>query len=171
MASSARKRKEQKKAQRRKRLDKERNQRANRARFRYRLDVKFEGEWKTVRRFKTTAEVQAHLDETEAIRRRGDTEIIEGRVVDLNSVSGKVVATVAPFMPEVGPSMEQAARDVLNAAEGVVGWTGPQGGRAVALGINKENFKVPVGKPERPAVCGRKIESAANGGESSLTSE
>jgi len=167
MASNAQRRKEQKKAKRRKRLDKERNQRASRARFRYRLDVKHEGEWKTAKRFRTQAQTQAHLDETEAIRKRGDTEIIEGRVIDLNTLSEKVVARVKAFMPELGPSMEQAARDIRKAAQGAAGPAGDQGAKQSLLEINRESFKKPVGIPLEPAVCGHG-NAAEEGSESVL---
>lgn len=145
MASKSQKRREQKKARRRKRLQKERNQRANRGRFRYRLDVRFEGEWRTAKRFRTAEEVQAHLDETDAIRKRGDTEIIEGRVVDLRSLSGKVVAEVEPFHPEAGPSMEEAA-------QGCAGPAADQGPRQDILSVAQENFADSVGIAERHAV-------------------
>ena len=159
MPKKPRRRKEQKRTRRRRRLDKERNLRANRARFRYRLDVMWEGEWRTAKRFRTAAEAQAHLDETEAIRRRGDTEIVEGRVVDLNSLSGKVVARVMPFHLEVGPSMEEAREAVEGAGQALPG-------------VGRENFNAPVGISERPAVGGRENENAAgSGGEGSLTIE
>ena len=141
MASNANRRREQKRASRKKRLQKERNQRGSRARFRYRLDVKHEGEWKTAKRFRSSAEVQGHLDETAAIRKRGDTEIIEGRVIDLNSLSEKVVARVDAYMPEMGPSMEQAARDIRKAAEGMES----EGSREAAERASREKFEKPLG--------------------------
>ena len=148
VASNLQKRKAQKKANRKKRLSKERNMRANRARFRYRLDVKWEGEWKVAKRFRTGTEVQKHLDETEAIRKRGDTEIIEGRVIDLNSWNEKVVATVKPFLPEVGPSLKEAAKDIeaaIERPEGCLGPVGDQGAKQEALKINRENFEQGLG--------------------------
>lgn len=117
MANKAQQRKEQKKSQRKKRLDKERNERASKARFRYRLDVKVGDKWRAAKRFRTSEEVQSHLDETEAIRKRGDTEIIEGRVLDMNSTFQTKVATVKAFCPTLhGPSMIEAAKDVFEAA-------------------------------------------------------
>jgi hypothetical protein len=96
-----------KKVARRKKLDKERNQRANRSHRRYRLDVKFEGNWKTYKFFKTAKQVNKHVEDTEEIRKRGDREIIEGRVVDMNT--GGVVVTIPPSLP-IGPSMLEAAK-------------------------------------------------------------
>ena len=157
MASNSQKRRAQKKAKRKKRLDKERNMRANRARFRYRLDVKWEGEWKAAKRFRTSQEAQKHIDETEAIRKRGDTEIIEGRVIDLNSLTDRVVAQIKPFMPEMGPSMEQAAKDIqaaIEAPQGSLGPVGDQGPKQEALRINRENFEKGLGNPSELTVNG-----------------
>lgn len=101
MSSKAKKRKEQKRANRRKRLEKDRNQRSNRARFRYRLDVKTDGgDWTVAKRFRTMQEVQVHVDETEEIRRRGDVRILEGRVMDMNYTFGRKVLGIRSYNPK-----------------------------------------------------------------------
>jgi hypothetical protein len=156
MTSKAQKRREQKRANRKKRLTKERNMRANGARFRYTLECRMSKDhpWKPMKRFRDAKEIQKHLDETEAIRKRGDTEIIEGRVIDHNQL-GRVVATVKPFLPEIGPSLEDAAKDIkakVDQMEGIKEYTGPQGGKAAALGINQEIFTNPVGKSVPDAI-------------------
>ena len=117
MSTKSQKRKQQKKAARRKKLTKERNQRVNQARFRYRLDVKVDGDWKTAKRFRSHVEVNKHIEETEAIRKRGDTEIIEGRVVDMNSTFGAVVKTIKSYSPQVTSMLDAAKTDVREAAE------------------------------------------------------
>jgi len=112
MASKTQKRKEQKRANRRKRLQKERNMRANGARMRYTLECRMGtgGDWRPVKRFRDRVEVQKHIDDTNAIRERGDTEIIEGRVLDNNHVF-RVVATIPPFVPTES-SVEEALEKV-----------------------------------------------------------
>lgn len=115
--SKMKKRKEQKKADRKKRLAKERNQRANQARFRYRLDIKVDGDWKSAKRFRTMQEVDAHVDETEEIRKKGDTQIIEGRVMDMNYTFGREVLRIRPFNP--CPDLKDAASKIKKAIKGV----------------------------------------------------
>jgi hypothetical protein len=150
MATNAQKRQQQKKAKRKKRLAKERNMRSNGARMRYTLECRMgkDEPWKPMKRFRDAKEVQKHLDETEAIRKRGDTEIIEGRVLDHNQLD-RVVATVKPYVPVEGISLEDAAKNIERAAreqslEGVKGWQKP-------TPINK-NFEHPVGKAELDTV-------------------
>jgi hypothetical protein len=174
MATKTQKRKEQKKANRKKRLAKERNIRVNGVRFRFMLECRMSTDkpWKAMKRFRDVKEVNRHLEETEAVRKRGDTDIIEGRVIDHNQLD-RVVATVKPFSFEAGPSMKQASKDIRKAIEGIKDYTGPQGGRAIALGINKENFTKPVGKSNLPTVskCEEKHElnpEAANAETSEL---
>lgn len=117
MASKAQKRKEQKKVARKKRLERERNQRANRGRFRYILECEMKADqWKPVKSFKDWDGVKRHIEETEAIRKRGDTDIIPGRVLDLNNFN-RVVANIKGYTQEKGPSMEEAAQDNLKKSE------------------------------------------------------
>jgi single-stranded DNA-specific DHH superfamily exonuclease len=124
--------KHQKKVARRKKIDKERNQRANKSMRRYSLDVKYEGEWKRgVKTFKTAKEVNKHLDDTNEIRKRGDTEIIEGYVIDLNTMQR--VAHIKPYMPlEMAQSMFDVAKDLSLKEDNIE--------------INKEIFDKSVGK-------------------------
>lgn len=115
MANKTQQRKAQKKSKRKKRLDKERNMRTNGARFRYALECRQSKDhpWRAMKRFRDAKEVQAHLEETEAIRKRGDSDIIEGRILDHNQLS-RVVGHVKSFTKECGPSMLDAAKEVLN---------------------------------------------------------
>jgi hypothetical protein len=107
-SNKAQKKKHQKKVARRKKLEKDRNQRANKSMRRYRLDVKHQGNWKTYKFFKTEKQVNKHLADTEKKRREG-TEIIEGRVIDLNTDTQ--VAHVKPS-GGLGISMFDAAKDL-----------------------------------------------------------
>jgi hypothetical protein len=107
-SSKAQKKKHQKKVARRKKLEKDRNQRANKSMRRYRLDVKYQGNWKTYKFFKTAKQVNKHLADTEKKRKEG-TEIIEGRVIDLNTDSQ--VAHIKPS-GAVTQSMIDIARDL-----------------------------------------------------------
>ena len=113
MASRRDKRKEQKKTDRRKRLVKERNERSNGSRFRFVLECKMESgkPWKPVKGFKDMAGVQRHIDETAAIRKRGDTDIIAGRILDLDNFN-RVIATVAPYSSETHSMRDAVDLDV-----------------------------------------------------------
>ncbi len=112
MGSNAEKRRAQKKAERKKRLTKERNLRANGARTRYTLECRLSKnqQWKPMKHFRDQAAVQRHIDETEAIRKRGDTDIIEGRVID-NIGLGRIVARIPGYTVMKGITMNQAAQD------------------------------------------------------------
>jgi len=141
VASKTQKRREQKNAKRKKRLTKERNLRTNGARFRFTLECRLTKEqpWKAMKRFRDVKEVNRHLESTEAIRKRGDTDIIEGRVIDNNNF-GKVVATVESSMAECGPSLEEAARDISQAI------------KENPLNIAKEKFEKPLGSAGLDAI-------------------
>jgi len=147
MGSNAQKRKEQKKVARKKRLTKERNVRANGARFRFTLECRLSKNqpWKPMKRFRDRAEVQAHIDETEALREKGEVDIIEGRIIDNNVGLGRVIATIPASAAKAGPSMLEAARDKL--------------GKAIAdrdseaeTKINEENFEKSVRNVSEDAV-------------------
>lgn len=107
-SNKAQNKKHKKKVARRKKLDKDRNQRANKSMRRYRLDVLHGGEWKTYKFFKTAKQINKHLKDTEKQRSEG-TEIIEGRVIDLNTDTQ--VAHVKPS-GGLGLTMRDAARDL-----------------------------------------------------------
>lgn len=110
MATKAEKRKQKKKADRRKRLEKEKNMRGNAGRFRYVLECEMKkGQWKPMKRFKDRDGVQRHIDETEAIRKRGDTDIIPGRVIDLNNFN-QIVARIPGYTAELVQTMRDAAK-------------------------------------------------------------
>jgi len=79
--------------------------------------VFYEDAWRTIRRFKNSKEVNAHLEETQAIRLRGDTQIVEGRVIDTRT--NTQVAHVEPFDIEIGPTMAEAANTPKGSLVGV----------------------------------------------------
>ena len=92
----------QKKAAKRKAKRKDyirdRNVSKNQAHARYRLDVLFPDGWKSMAGFKSLAQVQAYSDEQETIRKRGDTEILEGVIIDIRT--DRQIHRVPPFKPE-----------------------------------------------------------------------
>ena len=96
----AKKTKAQKRKEKRKQYEWERNVSKNQAKVRFRLDVLFPDPkgWKSMGGFKSIAQVQAYSDEQEAIRKRGDTQILEGIIIDLRT--NKQIHRVPPFMPE-----------------------------------------------------------------------
>jgi hypothetical protein len=107
MATTAERKKLQKKTDRRKKIVKERNFLSNLGKAQYRLFVLLEKDWRLVKKFRTRESVKKYIDEIEVARKRGDTEIIEGKVLD---IGGNIVATILPFTIEkVGPSMAEAA--------------------------------------------------------------
>ena len=108
--NKSQKKKHQKKVARRKRLEKQRNTRGSMRR--YRLDVKYEDGWRTYKFFKTLNQVKKHVNDTEEIRQKGDTEIIEGRVIDLNDDS--VLVKIPPYIPLDGMTMFDIAKDNLS---------------------------------------------------------
>lgn len=143
MRTKAQQRKERKRAARRRKLRKERNvRRNNRADLRFRLEVLAgrnhknpEGEWRIVKQWRSEDGVRKHLRETEDARHRGDTRIIEGRIIDIKS--GTEVHHIQPFTPEKdqGPTMREAAHDSMEAHEAaevdksdcdIAGYDGPR---------------------------------------------
>jgi hypothetical protein len=109
-SNKAQKKKHQKKVARRKKLERAKNTRGSMRR--YRLDVKFEGGWRTYKHFKTLNQVKKHVDDTEKIRQKGDTEIIEGRVIDLNDES--ILVKIPPYVPLDGMTMFDIAKQDLS---------------------------------------------------------
>ena len=117
MSTKVNKKKQQKQTRRRKQLDKQRNQKRNKANYQYQLEVFFDDNWQGVKQYRTKAEVQAHLDETEAIRKQGDVPIVEGRIMSIRT--GSELVHIPPFEPVSGPSMVEAARTPHGALVGV----------------------------------------------------
>jgi len=94
---------------RRKRLRKVVNQRRNRPRYNYQLDVDFpEKGWVTAKRFRTMDQVRVYVDEQEAIRRSNKTDIIEGVIRDMRS--GREVARILPH--KVGSDMPVSEKEL-----------------------------------------------------------
>ena len=90
--------KAQKRKAKRKAYEKDRNIAKNQPRERYRLDVLFPEEgWRSVAGFKSMAQVQAYSDEQESIRKKGDTQILEGVIIDIRT--NKQVYRIPPFEP------------------------------------------------------------------------
>jgi len=118
MSSRIEQRRDKKRTDRRKRLERERNERHNQPEMRFRLDVMFDGGWKSAKGFRSESEWRKHVDDVEALRKRGDTEIIRGKVIEIHS--GRCVAEVAPYTPaEVGPGMSEAAKTPKGSLVGV----------------------------------------------------
>jgi hypothetical protein len=113
MATSNR---ERKKKARQKRLAKERNVRRNQKEVKFYLEVDFaeEGGWKRMINFYTAAEVNKHIEDTEAIREAGDTRIFAGVVKDVN---GKVVKRVEAYEPDVVTPSDGEATQNLEAVK------------------------------------------------------
>lgn len=116
MPTKAQKHKERKRVARRRKLRKARNiRRNNRADLRFRLEVLIgrDHEWRVVKRWRSEEGVRRHLRETEEVRERADTEIVEGRIIEVKT--GREVYHIQPFTPArpVGPTMREAAKDVL----------------------------------------------------------
>jgi hypothetical protein len=110
--------KQQKKVLRRKKLKKARNLEKNKADYRFCLDVLHDGEWQTAKKWRTEEEVRIHVKDTEAIRMRGDTAIIEGVIRNLKT--GRPVHRIPSFTPEeVGPGMEEASKSSKGVNAGV----------------------------------------------------
>lgn len=120
--TNAQKRKQQKKHNRRKSIEKNRNIKLNSGEKKYSLDVFFKGKWiYGFRQFNNIRQVERYRDETEVARKKG-IEIIAGRVVSL--LTGKVILEVAASNPVsdadpkdkstevVGP---EAAKEILTA--------------------------------------------------------
>jgi len=92
----------------RKEYIRDRNVTKNQAQSRYRLEVLFADGWKVMAGFKSVAQVQAYSDEQEVIRKKGDTEILEGVIIDIRS--DRQIHRIPPFKPE--PDGVEAAKSV-----------------------------------------------------------
>ena len=104
--------KQKKQLDRRKKFEKIRNERANSTLPKYRLDVYLNSTWCSAKFFRTDEKLQEYVEDTEALRKRGDT-IIPGRVVELKT--GKVVKFIeGTNSEEVGPSLEEAAKEKVS---------------------------------------------------------
>jgi hypothetical protein len=114
VATRAEQKKQQKAADRRRKLAKARNVRRNNTpSFRYKLEVKIGGEWCYAKKFSTPFSVKRHIEEVNELRKRGDVEIVEGRILDVES--GRQVAHIDGYTPEeVGPSATEAAATPLS---------------------------------------------------------
>jgi hypothetical protein len=67
----------------------------------YRLDVLLDGSWRaSVREYRSINQVDRHIEETEALRKKGQ-EIAQGRVISLET--GKVIREIAGTTPKVDP--------------------------------------------------------------------
>ena len=107
MTKSSDKRKQQKKTDRKKRLEKARNVERNKPKPEFVLQALLEGKWKSVKNFYTQAEVDAHVQEMDKLRSNGDG-IIPGRI--WSNKAKKYVAHIEGNEPEaVGPSLDEIA--------------------------------------------------------------
>jgi len=84
--------KSQKQSERRHKIERARNMRQNKPKPDYILYAKVEGGWKPVMTFKTLAEVDAHVTNTEELRAKNAAEIIEARIVETRT--GKIIRHV-----------------------------------------------------------------------------
>lgn len=104
--------KQQKKAARKKKARQQRHEnRLEKAKEKFRLDVLHGGGWKPWAWFASMKEVDEHVRITEEIRQKGDTEIIPGRVIEM--ATRKIVATIEGFNPDdaVAITLKDAAKD------------------------------------------------------------
>ena len=91
--------KAQKRKAKRKQYIHDRNVDKNQAKARFRLEVFFPEEgWKVMAGFKSVAQCEAYTAEQEAIRAEAKTEILEGRIIDINS--GRQVVHIPSSIPE-----------------------------------------------------------------------
>jgi len=90
--------KEQKRVERRRRIQREINvKRNNTSKMRFRLDVELDGKWrKGVMGFKTVATVEGYVKGIEDMRK--GTEVVAGRIVDIHT--DRIVAEIKPSKPE-----------------------------------------------------------------------
>ena len=103
--------KAQKRKTKRKAYEHDRNIANNQAKARFRLDVNFGekgGGWKSMAGFKTVAQCEAYRLEQEAIREEGDTEILEGVIIDIRT--NKQVARIPPFKPDTPETLEDVKK-------------------------------------------------------------
>ena len=94
-----------KKRRRFKAAKKQRNVVRNMAPIRWRLDVLLDGTWCTARNFRRKEQLEAHVKETEKLR-KGGTFITPGRVVDVRT--GDVVLEVEGSQKAKGPKDAKA---------------------------------------------------------------
>jgi len=66
----------------------------------YTLTVEVDGEWRPVMQFSTKDEVKKYVESVEDLRKRGDTEIIRGRIT--HRVTGRIMAEIESFNPDTG---------------------------------------------------------------------
>jgi hypothetical protein len=91
----------------RKKYERERNIAHNQPKARFRLDVFFPEEgWRTMAGFKSTKQCEAYSVEQERIRAEGKVEILEGRIVDIQT--GAMVIHIPQSIPEDMQSIKAA---------------------------------------------------------------
>ena len=78
------KNKTEKKLKRDKANRKRRNVEHNSAPVTWRLDVLLDGEWYTAKKFRRTEQVEAHIADTEARRKAGET-IVRGKIIHVST--------------------------------------------------------------------------------------
>lgn len=88
------KNREVKRKARRKQYERERNVAKNQKKIRYRLDVLWPEGWKTMGGFHNAKQVNNYVAEQEDIRLNNESDILEGRIFDVDT--GKMVARIAP---------------------------------------------------------------------------
>jgi len=120
--TKAQRRKQQKKKSKQKQHRKQTNVRKNQPAPQWRLDVLYEDKWRIgVRSFRRWSGVEAHRDQTEELRKKGD-EIVAGRVVRLED--GEVVMEIAPSpkkIDEKGALPDKLADEPDAAKKGLMG--------------------------------------------------
>lgn len=91
--------KQQKQKKREKEIRRQVNMRRNNTiQKNYVLEVFVDEKWQTAMLFSTEKEVKDYVDSIEKIRERGDTEIVEGRII--HKPSKKLIDSIPPFQPE-----------------------------------------------------------------------
>jgi len=103
--------KAQKKLARRKQFEKSRNLESNRAKAKFRLDVYFPiSGWRTMAGFKDRKQVDAYVEQQEGIRDRNESDILEGKIIDL--ATGKTVAVISPYDKDPVPEGIESVKNI-----------------------------------------------------------
>lgn len=95
------KQRQQKRKAREREVRREANMRRNNTPHKdYTLSVLVGERWRPAMTFSTEKEAKAYAASVEDIRKRGDTEIVQGRII--HRPSGRLVVAIEAFQPEAG---------------------------------------------------------------------
>jgi hypothetical protein len=106
----AKKTKQQKRKARRKAFERDRNIAKNQPKCLYRIDVCWPEGWKTMGGFHNMAQVEKYVAEQESIRERNESDILEGRIVEIDT--GKLVAHIPASKKQQLPEGIEVVKDI-----------------------------------------------------------